>query len=177
MILEAEAWPRQNAVSPEWAIAEDRSSINQIQGLFMKIASVLALMVILLLPCGVRADSHGAGKIRIVFEQQEAVVEIFASPAGRDFMSLLPLTLDFKDYAGVEKIANLPRRLVTDGSPSPREMTGDFTYYAPWGNLAVFYQGFGSDGQLIVLGRIMSGKDALARMTKGFTARIEKIEP
>jgi hypothetical protein len=136
-------------------------------------------MVIMLFPCWAYADSYDAGnmeKIRVVFEQQEAIVEIFASPASKDFMSLLPLTLEFKDYIGVEKVASLPRRLATNGSPSPREATGDFTYYAPWGNLAVFYKGFGSDSQLIVLGKIQSGKDALARMTKSFTARIEKIE-
>ncbi len=118
----------------------------------------------------------GATKIRIVFNDQEAVVAMFDNPASRDFLSLLPLTAEFSDFAGAEKIASLPRRLETRNSPVPHDATGDFTYYAPWGNLAVFYKGFGRDSNLYVLGRIESGKEKLARMRTSFTARIERLD-
>ena len=122
------------------------------------------------------ADQSGTTKIRIVFQQQEVVVVMFDNPASKDFIPLLPLSLEFRDFASAEKIATLPRRLNTAGAPTPHEATGDFTYYAPWGNLAVFYKGFGNDGQLYVLGRILSGKDALAKSGAPFTARIERAE-
>jgi hypothetical protein len=35
------------------------------------------------------------------------------------------------------------------------------TYYAPWGNLAIFYRDFGYSKGLIRLGRIDSGMEAL----------------
>ena len=123
--------------------------------------------------------AHGkveTSKIRMTFDQHEVIVEMFDTPASRDFLLLLPLTLEFSDYAGVEKIAYLPQRLNINGTPTPPVATGDFTYYAPWGNLAVFYKGFGRDSQLLILGRIESGKEKLAAISRNFTARIEEIE-
>lgn len=147
----------------------------------MKIA-LLALLAVLLFPmqafCAEKNGNAGStpDKIRMTFGNHEVVVTMFDSAASRDFLSLLPLEAEFKDYAGEEKITYLPRKLDTSGSPNPRESRGDFTYYRPWGNLAVFYRGLGGDGQLTVLGRIESGKDKLASMTGNFTAKIEKIE-
>ena len=149
--------------------------------------ALLALSVIALFPLNVLAaggsgeggdatPSRATSRIRMVFNNQEVIVGMFESPASKDFMTLLPLTVELRDFARAEKIADLPRRLNTSGSPTPRNATGDFTYYAPWGNLAIFYKGFGSDSQLYVLGRIESGKEELARMNNDFTARIEKIE-
>ncbi len=146
----------------------------------MKAVTILST-VALLFPVGEAraadmADIFHAPKIRIVLSQEEVVVEMFDNPASRDFLSLLPLTLEFSDYAKTEKIASLPRRLSTGNSPTSQDAAGDFTYYAPWGNLAVFYKGFGSDGQLYVLGRIESGKEKLGELSKGFTAKIEVIK-
>ena len=39
---------------------------------------------------------------------------------------------------------------------------GDIAYYAPWGNLAIFYKDFGYSRGLIRLGRIDSGIEVLA---------------
>ena len=115
-------------------------------------------------------------KIRIVSDGGQAVIALYDTPASRDFVLLLPLSLPFRDYVGEEKIANLPRRLTTQGDRSSGDVQGDFTYYAPWGNLAVFYKGFGKDRNLYILGRIESGKEWLAGQTADFTARIEVIE-
>ena len=149
----------------------------------MKAAAVFVLSLIVLFPVsGLCAEPNSKGgtlmatTIRIVFGSQEVIVGMLDSPASRDFMSLLPLTVEFSDYASTEKITYLPRKLNTKGSPTAREAPGDFTYFAPWGNLAVFYRGAGSDGQLYVLGRIQSGKEKLAAMNRNFTARIEKVE-
>lgn len=115
-------------------------------------------------------------KIRIVFGNEEAIVTLFDTPVSRDFVSLLPLDVTFEDYARTEKITYLSRKLTTQSAmagPSPKE--GDFCYYAPWGNLAVFYKGFG-DHKIHHLGRIESGKEKLAGMNKKFNARIEIVE-
>jgi hypothetical protein len=80
----------------------------------------------------------------------------------RDFVSLLPLTLTLEDYAETEKISDLPRRLSIEGAPpgsDPRE--GDLAYYAPWGNLALFYKDFGYSSGLVKLGRIDSEVEVL----------------
>lgn len=114
-------------------------------------------------------------KVRMSFHQEEIIVELFDNPVSREFLSLLPLELEFDDYAHAEKIAYLPNKLKTQG-PLGSEIKGDFTYYAPWGNLAVFYKGYGNAHGLFMIGRILSGKDRLAKMDSRFTAIIEKIE-
>jgi len=78
------------------------------------------------------------------------------------FTALLPLTLTLEDYAGTEKISDLPKRLSTEDAPSGSEPSiGDITYYAPWDNLAIFYRDFGYSTGLVILGKIDSGVQAL----------------
>lgn len=52
---------------------------------------------------------------------------------------------------------------------------GDLTYYAPWGNLAIFYRDFGYSTGLIKLGRIESGLSHLT-ITSAASITIEAIE-
>jgi hypothetical protein len=75
----------------------------------------------------------------------------------------LPLELSLEDYSSTEEIAYLPSRLSTAGAPAGIDpQVGDFTYYAPWGNLALFYRDFAYSPGLIRLGRITGGLEYLA---------------
>ena len=74
---------------------------------------------------------------------------------------MLPMTLTLEDYAATEKIAYPPRKLSTTGAaPGSDPSVGDIAYYAPWGNLAIFYRDFGHSPGLIKLGKIDSGVEA-----------------
>lgn len=115
-------------------------------------------------------------KVRIISEGREAVIALHDNPVSRDFASLLPLDVTFEDYAGTEKITYLPRKLATSGGISGSQAQGDFTYYAPWGNLAVFYKGYGKAAGLHILGTIESGKEWLGEQSAPFTARMEFME-
>jgi len=152
----------------------------------MKMSFMLFAML-LGLYCAVDAHAQSPGvdpmnknaqetKIRIAFNNVETIVVLFDNPVSRDFASLLPMTVTFEDYAGIEKITYLSRKLTTQGGMSGRDLQGDFTYYAPWGNLAVFYKGFGNDSGLYILGCIESGKEKLAGMSSIFSALIERVE-
>ncbi|MEU5724764.1 cyclophilin-like fold protein [Micromonospora sp. NPDC047738] len=57
------------------------------------------------------------------------------SPATRDFLSMLPLTLTLEEFNGREKIADLPRALRYEGSPGSDPKDGDLIYFIPWGNI------------------------------------------
>lgn len=82
-------------------------------------------------------------------------VRLDDSPAARDFVALLPLELVLSDYNQTEKIADLPASLSREGSArGVAPMAGDLAYYAPWGNLAIFYKDFRHSPGLIRLGRI-----------------------
>jgi hypothetical protein len=93
-----------------------------------------------------------------------------------DFISLLPLTVTFKDYAGTEKITYLPRRLSTKGAPTgTNPSVGDIAYYAPWGNIAIFYRDFGFSEGLIKLGHIASGIEEFGGKDVDFAVTIEPV--
>lgn len=116
-------------------------------------------------------------RIKMNFKNEEVIVKMYDNSSSRDFVSLLPLTLMFEDYARTEKITYLPRELSTKDAPSgSNPSVGDFTYYSPWGNLAIFYKDFGYASGLIKLGHIESGIDKLANMKGKFEVTIEKID-
>lgn len=115
-------------------------------------------------------------KIRIVAAGQTFTAVLEDSEAARDFAALLPIDLTLRDYNRTEKVADLPRRLATDSAPEGVDpAVGDLTYYAPWGNLAIFYRDFGYSRGLVRLGRLESGVEALAK-TEG-AVRIEAVSP
>ena len=116
-------------------------------------------------------------KIRIEIEDTSVTATLDDSEAARDFASLLPLTLTLEDYASTEKIATLPRKLTTRGAPPGSDPdVGDVAYYAPWGNLAIYYRDFGYSAGLVKLGRIDGGVEALRR-AGDMRATITRIEP
>jgi hypothetical protein len=102
-------------------------------------------------------------KIRIQIEGRFVTATLEESQAARDFLSLLPLTLTLTDYNSTEKVADLPRKLSMKGAPTGVDPdVGDITYYAPWGNLAIFYRDFGYSSGLVKLGRLDSGVEVLS---------------
>jgi len=103
-------------------------------------------------------------KIQIEVDGNRVIAALDNSAAARDFASLLPLTVTLEDYAPTEKIADLPRRLSTLGAPAGSDARqGDLSYYAPWGNLAIFLKDFKYSEGLVTIGRIESGMDVLRR--------------
>ena len=114
-------------------------------------------------------------KIKMSFDKQEIIVKIFDNKTSKDFLEQLPLTLEFEDFAGAEKIAYPNKKLTIDKSSSVGE-TSDFCYYAPWGNLAVFYKGYGNDGGLVKMGIIESGKEKLIKIQNGSKVKIEVLK-
>jgi hypothetical protein len=112
-------------------------------------------------------------KIKLTFGDTTLTATLDDNQAARDFVSLLPMTLTLKDYATNEKISDLPRKLSTEGAPSGYEASaGDITYYAPWGNLALFHKDGDYAPGLVRLGSISSGIEALRR--EGPLERIEE---
>jgi hypothetical protein len=86
------------------------------------------------------------------------------TPATRDLVAMLPLTVTLEDYASTEKIAYLKQPLSREGAPEGVEpRAGDVTYYAPWGNLALFQKDFRYSSGLLKLGHIDEGFEALLK--------------
>ncbi|MEX1826878.1 cyclophilin-like fold protein [Luteibacter sp. CQ10] len=111
--------------------------------------------------------------IRLTIDGHMLSATLEDSAAVRDFLALLPLALDLEDYAATEKIAQMPTKLSTAGAPAGMTPSiGDITYYAPWGNLAIFYKGLNYSAGLVKLGRI-DGDIQVLRTAGPLKARIE----
>ena len=115
-------------------------------------------------------------KIRVTIDGKAITATLIDNATARDFLTLLPTTLTLEDYAATEKISYLPRKLSTAGAPAGSDPSvGDVTYYAPWGNLAIFCRDSRYARGLIQLGRIDSGIEALS-VAGPLKATIERIE-
>jgi len=102
-------------------------------------------------------------KIRLMVDGKPIHAILLDNPTTRDFLSLLPMTITLEDYASTEKIAYMPRKLSTAGAPAGVDpAVGDITYYAPWGNLAIFYRDSGYAKGLVRLGSLDSGVEMLS---------------
>ncbi|MBT2722611.1 cyclophilin-like fold protein [Bacillus sp. ISL-46] len=117
-------------------------------------------------------------KVKLTFNNEEVMVNMYDNSASRDFLAQLPLTITLEDYVGKEKISVLQKRLLADNVQSGNQpKKGDFAYYSPWGNLAIFYKGFGdATNDLIILGKIESGKENFEKIDGDFTVHIEKVD-
>lgn len=140
--------------------------------------AVLALAAVLLRPAGAAEDRPTAPpgtphlisrstpenpmKIRLTINGKAVIARLNDTATARELAAQLPLTLPLEDYAATEKITYLPKKLSTAGAPAGFDPSvGDITYYAPWGNLAIFYKDFGYSQGLISLGQIETGLDVL----------------
>lgn len=118
----------------------------------------------------------GATRVRFSTPDAEIVIRAADNPTSRDFVSKLPLTLTFEDFAGKEKISYLPERLTTDGSSGSAPRNGNLIYYVPWGNLGFFYNADGGhDDNVITIGRVESSMEQLYRLERG-QVTVEVIE-
>jgi hypothetical protein len=115
-------------------------------------------------------------KIRIKTDRKELTATLDHNAAANAFIQLLPLELTLEDYNRTEKISDLPKKLSTVDAPSGiTPAAGDIAYYAPWGNLAIFYREFPYSSGLVRLGKIDSGIEEL-RGNGPVKIRIERVE-
>lgn len=124
----------------------------------------------------VSSEKGKSVKVKITVGNETVTATMYDNPTSRDFVSLLPLTLELKDYSSTEKISDLPKKLSVKDAPSGSDpLIGDITYYAPWGNLALFYKDFSYSNGLIKLGKIDSGMD-IFNSNGLITAKFEIVE-
>lgn len=123
---------------------------------------IMVAVLLVLAPSATSGQEASTMKIRLTFDGNAVEATLLDNATARDFLSLLPMTLTLEDYGSTEKIGYPPRKLSTAGAPAGVDPSvGDVAYYAPWGNLAIFYKEFRYSKGLIRLGRIDAGVEAL----------------
>ncbi|WP_197464568.1 cyclophilin-like fold protein [Marinomonas aquimarina] len=117
-------------------------------------------------------------EIRVIAGDQVIHASLNDSSASRDFLAQLPLQIELSDYHSTEKIAYLPKALSTTGMPKAMDPeVGDFTYFAPWGNIALFYKDFGYSRGLVKLGEIHPEDINLLQALPKVNVIIERSQP
>lgn len=125
-------------------------------------------------PIGAPADT--AAQFRVLIGDTTLTGRLFDNATARDFASQLPMTLTFADLHGVEKGAPLPRKLSVDGMPEGDDpQVGDLGYWAPDGNLVLYYGDVGFWTGIMRVGRIEGDMRAVAALSGDFDATVELV--
>ena len=113
----------------------------------------------------VQPKAKATMKIHITANNRITVFELNNSQAAKELYAQLPLSIKVKDYSDNEKIFYPPKKLDTSDSPQADAQAGTLAYYAPWGDVVMFYDNFGSATGLYELGYAVSGKEHISGMT------------
>jgi hypothetical protein len=94
-------------------------------------------------------------RVNITIGEQRFQATLSDSPAARDLVAQLPVTIDMTDHGGVEKTGALPSPLSLDGQPEGADPDiGDLGYYAPGNDLVLYYGDQAYYSGIVVLGRL-----------------------
>ena len=113
-------------------------------------------------------------QIRVIVGDTVLTGRLWDNTMARDLIAQLPLTLTFRDFNGVEKIAQLSRKLSMDGVPAGDDpLPRDIGYYAPSGDVVFYYDDVGYFKGIVRIGHFDGSVAAIASQSADFTARIE----
>ncbi len=145
----------------------------------MRQPKCLVLLLFLGLACNLWAKEGENMRVQMRFDNHDFIFVLAENAAARDLWNLLPLELRFSDYVGKEKIASLPQKLRAQESSDYDPQSGDFFYFAPWGNVGIFYAKQPPYPGLIKLGAIEGNQEAfiqaLRNQKKDFVISITKM--
>lgn len=102
------------------------------------------------------------------------VFELNDSRAAQMLYEQLPLTIEVENYSTNEKIFYPPQELDTGDAPQADGGAGTLAYYAPWGDVVMFYGDFNPSGGLYELGNAVSGDAQISQLSG--TVQIERAE-
>jgi len=113
--------------------------------------------------------------IKITIAGTVITARLADNATARDVAAQLPLTLTFKDFNQVEKIARLPRRLSVEGAPAGADPDiGDIGYYVPSGDMVFYYGDVGYWNGIVRIGRFDVTMELIEHQDDNFQVRIER---
>lgn len=104
-------------------------------------------------------------QIRVEANGNTIVFELNDSLAAADLYEQLPLSIEVENFSNNEKIFYPPQELNTSDAPAAEGGAGTLAYYAPWGDVVMFYGSFGSNGSLFELGEAVSGGEFISELS------------
>jgi hypothetical protein len=122
------------------------------------------------------AGASGGTAVRITVGDTELRGRLLVNASARDLSAQLPLTLEFRDHNSAEKTAPLPRELSTEDAPAGHDpAAGDIGYYAPGGDLVLYYDHAAPFFEGIIrIGEFEGDVAALEREPDGASITVER---
>ena len=137
---------------------------------------VAGLIICILVVYSNASEDIASMKINVMANgntKNTTVFELNNSQAARDLYAQLPLSISVENYSNNEKIFYPPKKLNTSNTPLANAQAGTLAYYAPWKDVVMFYDDFGSAAGLYELGHAISGSEHIQGMSG--TIQIEKV--
>lgn len=103
-------------------------------------------------------------KIQIENNETTITYELNESDGAKQLYEQLPLKVEVENFSTNEKIFYPPKKLDTKDTPMANAKTGTLAYYAPWGDVVMFYDDFGKGQGLYELGEVVSGKNDIKNL-------------
>lgn len=114
-------------------------------------------------------DIANGAKISVKSGKYTITYQLNDSRAAKELYAQLPLTIKVENYSDNEKIFYPPKELKTSGTPKSKGRKGSLAYYAPWGDVVMFYESAGSASGLYELGTVVSGKEHISKLSGKIT--------
>ncbi|WP_207309088.1 cyclophilin-like fold protein [Desulfobacter hydrogenophilus] len=119
-----------------------------------------------------KSQDQGAIRLNVTGNGKITVFELNGNAAAKDLYAQLPLSIKVENYSNNEKIFYPPQKLNINATPKADAKAGTLAYYAPWGDVVMFYGNFGSAPGLYELGHAVSGQEYIKDMSG--TIQLEK---
>lgn len=113
------------------------------------------------------SEEETAGtQLSVTWGDNQVIYVLNDSPAAVSLLEQLPLTIEVEDYSTNEKIFYPPQELDISDTPTASASSGAGTlaYYAPWGDVVMFYGDYNENPSLFELGQIISGEELVSQM-------------
>ncbi|RCW62424.1 cyclophilin-like fold protein [Halanaerobium sp. ST460_2HS_T2] len=110
-------------------------------------------------------EEEMAMSIRVESEGKTIVFKLNDSSAAESFYEQLPMTVEVENYSNNEKIFYPANKLNVSDTPLVNAKEGTLGYYAPWGDVIMFYSDFGSASGLYELGEVVSGGENIISLS------------
>lgn len=104
-------------------------------------------------------------KIRVTSNGRTIIFRLNDSTASKELYAQLPLEIKVENFGDNEKIFYPPKKLNTAGTPKADSKAGSLAYYAPWGDVVMFYKDFGSASGLYELGDALTGAGLISEIS------------
>jgi hypothetical protein len=102
-------------------------------------------------------------QVKITSKGHRATFQLYNTRAAKEFYNQLPLHLDLTNFRKAQWMFYPPKKLKTDDTPLVSgAVNGTLAYYAPWGDVVMFYGRFGSASGLYELGEAVSGAEHIS---------------